>query len=222
MTFTVLKMDQRSPEWIAVRLGRLTASRAADMLSTIKHGEAASRRNLRVQLVLERITGRSHERGFQSQAMQHGIDREAEARGAYEAMAGHLLQNTGFVSASDLMVGCSLDGHVGDFEGLIEIKCPLSATHLDYLKTGVVPGEYLKQITHGLWITGAQWCDWMSYDPAFPEPLRAKLVRVTRDEAEIAAYEQAALAFLAEVETECRAVSTMTDLGRVLHESGVA
>jgi len=205
MTFRIVDVPQRSPEWFAARLGRLTSSRADDMLATLKSGkgEAAGRRNLRVQLVLERLTNRSQERtSFQSEAMQNGIEREADAYAAYEALTGRMLQSTGFLSADQLMVGCSLDGHVGDFEGLIEIKCPLAATHLEYLKTGIVPGEYLKQIMHALWITGAQWCDWMSFEPDFPEPLRAKIVRVPRSAVDIDSYEAAALTFLAEVRRE--------------------
>ena len=220
MTFTVLDVPQRSEAWHTARLGRLTGSRAADMLATLKGGgEAAGRRNLRVQLVLDRLTGVSQENGFVSAAMQAGIDREPEALAQYEALTGQLVTPTGFLEAKGLLAGCSLDGHVGDFEGIIEIKCPLAATHLETLKTGLVPGEYLKQITHNLWVTGAQWCDWLSYHPAFPEPLQSKLVRVVRDEAAILAYDRAARAFLAEVQTELDAIRTMTALGETLTAS---
>src|SRR6185503_9750953 len=133
--------------------------------------------------------GKSQENGYQSAAMQAGIDREPDALALYEAVTGRLLTQTGFRSHKTLMAGCSLDGHVGDFERIVEVKCPIAATHLEYLKSGVVPGEYLKQIQHGLWLTGAQCCDWLSYHPDFPEPLQAKLVTVERNEAEIASYE---------------------------------
>jgi len=201
--------DQRSPEWFTARLGKLTGSRAKDMLATIKNGEAAPRRNLRVQLVLERLTGRSQENGYQSHAMQQGIEREVDAFAVYEGLTGTLLTSSGFLEHDTLMAGCSLDGHVGDFEGLVEIKCPQAATHLDYLKTGTIPGDYYKQITHALWITGAQWCDWLSFNPDFPEPLQVKLVRVVRSEAAIAAYETAATAFLAEVDQELETVQQL-------------
>src|SRR5437879_4169734 len=117
--FTVVTAEQRSDEWHRARLGRLTGSRAADMLATVKSGEAASRRNLRTQLVLERLTGRVQETGFVSAAMQQGIDREADAYAAYEALTGQHLVRTGFLRHDTLMVGCSLDGHAGDFESLI-------------------------------------------------------------------------------------------------------
>lgn len=217
MRFAIVGADQRSPEWFAARLGRLTGSRAADMLTTIKSGgEAAGRRNLRIQLVLERITGRCQELGFVSPAMQAGIEREVDAFALYEAVTGTVLQRSGFLAHPALMAGCSLDGHVGDYQGIAEIKSPLPATHLDYLRSGVVPGEYLKQITHNLWITGAAWCDWLSYSPEFPDALRVKLVRVDRDATAIAEYEKKALAFLAEVDREVEAVATLANVGAVL------
>lgn len=217
--FTVIDAPQRSEAWTMARLGRLTGSRASDMLATRKDGkEAAGRTNLRVQLVLERVTGQPQERHFQSAAMQYGSEMEPEAYAAYEALTGTMLKRTGFLSHSGLMVGCSLDGHTGDFEGLIEIKCPIPATHLDYVRTGVIPGEYLKQITHALWVSGAEWCDWMSYERTFPEHLRAKLVRVRREDVDIEAYKKQAMAFLAEVDREVEAVHTMTDVTSVLRK----
>ena len=215
----VIHADQRSAEWFTARLGKLTGSRAADMLATIKSGEAAARRNLRVQLVLERLTGRSQENGFVSPAMQQGIDREADAAALYEGLTGRLLSTSGFLQHDTLAAGCSLDGHVGDYEGIIEIKAPLAATHFEYLRTGLVPDIYRKQIVHGLWISGAWWCDWLSYQPEFPEPIQVKLVRVERNKDEIAAYETKARAFLAEVDQELAALATLTDLRATLQEA---
>ncbi len=201
--FIIVDCEQRSEAWFTARLGRLTASRAADMLGTRRDKtESAGRRNLRVQLVLERVTGRCMENGYVSPAMEQGIAREADAAALYEALTGRLLDRSGFLAHPTLMAGCSLDGHVGDFEGIVEIKSPIPATHLDYLKTGQIPDEYLKQIVHQLWMTGAQWCDWLSYNPDFPEPLQTKLVRVTRDEKILADYERAVVDFLAEVQRE--------------------
>lgn len=210
--FTVLDVAQRSPEWFQARLGRLTSSRANDMLATVQKGEAAGRRHLRIQLALERITGKSQERSFrQSAAMEHGVETEARAAMAYEAITGSILTATGFVSHTSLSVGCSLDGHFGDFEGIVEIKCPESATHLEYLTSGKVPTKYLRQISHALWVTGAAWCDFLSFDPDFPESLQAKLIRVTRADVDLNAYQSAALAFLSEVETVEQALRTMAN-----------
>lgn len=210
----VHEVAQRTPEWHALRLGRVTSSCAADMLSSLKSDpkkEAAGRRNLRVRLVLERITGRSGESNFVSVAMQQGTRREADALLLYEAISGRLLRSVGFVTHDTLMAGCSPDGVVGEFAGIVEAKCPLPATHLDYLRTGQIPGEYMKQIWHQLWITGAGWCDWISYSPDFPEPLQMRMVRVERDEVAVKSYELLLRQFLAEVDREAAEVAAMAE-----------
>src|SRR5690348_5803085 len=130
MNFTIIDAEQRSPAWFAARLGRLTGSRAADMLATIKSGEAAARRDLRLQLVCERLTGAAQEDPFVNAAMLRGIECEPLAFAAYEARTGLLAQRTGFLAHTSIMAGCSLDGHIGQFDGLLEVKCPKSATHL--------------------------------------------------------------------------------------------
>lgn len=215
MNVTYHDVEQRSEAWRALRLGRLTASRAADMLAIGKAG----RRNLRVQLMLERLTGRSHERGYVSQAMQDGIDREADAVARYEAIAGVLVTPIGFVSHNDLLVGCSPDGFIGD-DGLLSVKCPIPATHLEYLRTGVVPSDYRSQIVHESWLTGRRWCDFFSYQPDFSDlGLESKIVRVTVTDAEVEDYARKALAFLQEVDAEVKAVRTMADLAATLRAS---
>lgn len=219
--FTIVEAEQRSPEWFAARLGRLTGSRAADMLATIKSGEAAARRDLRVQLVVERLTQTLQEDVFVNAAMQRGIDVEPAAFAAYEARTGQLAERTGFLAHNTLAIGCSLDGHIGDFDGILEVKCPKSATHLSYLKGGTAPSAYLPQITHNLWVTGAAWCDFLSFDDRFPPALQTFLVRVDRNDEAIEAYAKSALAFLAEVETEAEAMRTMSNLPAVLKEAAI-
>lgn len=208
--FLVIDCEQRSEAWHKVRLGKLCGSKAADMLATNKDGKpSASRCNLLTQLVLERITGRPHEQGYQSRYMEQGIEREADASGCYEVLTGRPVFAVGFLQHPELAAGVSLDGYIGDLEqpeGIIEIKSPIPATHLEYVETGIVPGEYRKQILHALWITHAKWCDWLSYNPDFPDPLKAKLVRIERDPKEIALYEQCVIAFLKEVDTKEAAV----------------
>jgi hypothetical protein len=174
---------------------------------------------LRMQLVCERLTQTVQEDGFVSAAMQRGTDCEPLAFAAYEAETGQMVQRSGFLAHDTLPIGCSLDGHLEDFIGILECKCPKSATHLRYLKAGVVPADYLPQITHNLWVTGAQWCDFVSFDDRFPAALSFFRVRVNRDEKAIAEYAAKALAFLAEVETECEAVRTLTNLKQVLTEA---
>lgn len=206
----ILDCVQRSPEWASARLGRLTGTCAADMLSTRKDKtEAAGRRNLRVRLALERVVGRSLESSYVSPAMQQGAEREADACGLYEAQTGLVLRTCGFVAHDELLAGYSPDGFIGDFEGIAECKCPLPATHMEYLRTGIIPGEYQKQVLHGLWITGARWCDWLSYCPEFPEPLQVKLIRVERNDFDVMTYGRAAEAFLAEVDREVASIYSL-------------
>jgi hypothetical protein len=210
--FIVVQADQRTPEWYAARVGRLTGSCASDMLATIKSGEAAGRRNLRLRLVLERLTQRSQEGDFVSAAMLAGIEREPQAFAAYEALTGNMVERVGFCSHVEHMAGCSPDGHLGDFTVLLSIKCRQPAAHLEFLRTGTVPAASMAQIRHELWITEAIEHTYFSWNPDFPEPLQSRLVTIARADAEIAEYEKAALAFLAEVESEVLAVCTMTDL----------
>ncbi|HWO88901.1 MAG TPA: YqaJ viral recombinase family protein [Gemmatimonadales bacterium] len=214
--FTICDAPQRSAEWYQARLGKLTASRAADMLATIRSGEAAARRDLRVQLVCERLTGRPQEDEYVSAAMQRGIDCEPLAFAAYEAHTGQVVQRTGFLSLGGVMAGCSPDGYLGDFEGLIELKCPKSATHLSYWQAGTVPATYRPQLLHQLWVTGAAYVDFVSFDDRWPDDLQLFVARLERDDAAIAAYERQALAFLAEVDTEVAAWQTRRAVGTVL------
>jgi hypothetical protein len=201
--FTVLECEQRSPEWFSARAGRLTGSVASDIFATLKSGgEAACRRDLRTRLVVERLTGRPQEDDFQNADMRRGIELEPLARRAYEARTANLVEQSGFLAHTDLLVGCSLDGHVGDFEGIVELKCPRSARHFAYLKAGVFPVEHKYQVIHNMFVSGAAWCDFVSFDPTMPEKLQVFVVRVPRDEKEMASYEFAARQFLKEVDAE--------------------
>lgn len=202
MNRTVFTMEQRSADWYDARLGRLTGSRAAAMLSEIKSGESAKRRDLRYDLVCERLTGRSQDNGYVNADMQWGIDHEAEAVAAYEAATGQIAMPVGFVSLTDLMAGCSPDGVIGDFEGLVSIKCPKTATHVRYLRENRIPPDYLPQIVCELWVTGAQWCDFVSFDPRLPDHLQTFLIRYERDLAAVSAFAMKATQFLQEVDEE--------------------
>lgn len=216
--FAIIDAEQRSPAWFAARLGRLTGSVAGDMLAKIKSGEAAGRRNLRNRLVLERLTGRSQDDTYVSAAMQAGIDREADAFAAYEALTGDVAVRTGFLAHTTHLAGCSLDGHMGDFAKLMSIKCRQPSAHLDFLKSGTIPAGSMAQIRHELWMTGALEHDYFSWNPDFPEALQSRVVTVTRDEVDIPGYEREAVAFLSEVANECLAVATLANAGRVLRE----
>lgn len=219
MTFRIVDADQRSDEWRLARVGRLTGSRAADMLATIKSGEAAARRDYRMQLVTERLTGQPQDGGFINADMQRGIEKEPEAVAAYETLTGDLVRASGFLAHLDHLAGCSLDGHIGNFAGILELKCPKSATHLRYLRGRVMPADYLPQVLHNLWVTDALWCDFVSFDDRFPPAMQVFRVRVQRVDAEIAEYAQKALSFLADVDREVAALRTQFDLSAVLAEA---
>lgn len=214
MNFTVIDAEQRSAEWFAARAGKLTGSKASLVTDFLKSGkESAARRDYRLQLVCERLTGRPQEdgEGFVNAAMQRGIELEPKAFAAYEALTGSVAVRTGFLAHTTLAAGCSLDGHVDNFAGIVEIKCPKSATHMGYWRgPGTAPEDHIPQIIHNLWISGAEWCDFLSYDDRFPEEMQTFLVRVKRTDVDLAGYEKAALAFLADVQTEVDAIRTMT------------
>lgn len=195
---------QRTPEWRLLRAGRLCASDAKDMLAFIKSGEAAARRDLRMRLVTERLTGEPVEEGFVNEAMLRGILVESDARRAYEVQTGVMVEQVGFVGHRDLMAGCSPDGFVE--EGLLELKCPKSATHVKYLRTDALLADYRAQVTHALWITGRPWCDLVSYDNRLPEHLQLAVVRVSAASLDLPAYEKKARAFLDEVDLDVAAL----------------
>jgi hypothetical protein len=195
-------VEQRTEAWHALRRGKLTGTGAADMLTIIRKGEAAARRDLRLRLVCERLTGLSAESDFINKEMQRGIDLEPAARAAYEAATGHLVRPVGFATHDALLAGCSPDGEVKGFAGIVEIKCPKPATHLNYVRSRSIPLDYKPQLTHNLWITGAAWCDFVSFDDRFPSALQLFRIRVPREAVDVAAYELAARLFLDEVDRE--------------------
>lgn len=217
--FTICDADQRSDTWRLARVGRLTGSRAGDMLATIKNGEAAARRDYRMQLVCERLTQQPQDDVFVNAAMQRGIDCEPLAFAAYESLTGQMVNRSGFLAHTQHMMGCSLDGHLDGFTGILECKCPKSATHLRWLKDGVLPKEHLPQITHNLYVTGADFCDFFSWDDRFPTELQVFHVRTHRADVDLKDYETKALAFLADVDRDYAALRTMTQLPTVMKEA---
>jgi len=192
-------MEQRTEAWFAARAGKATASRIADIIARTKSGPSASRQAYAVQLALERITGQ-REDGFTSAAMQRGTELEAEARASYEAERGELVQEVGFIDHPAIaMAGASPDGMVGSY-GLLEIKCPDSKQHLEYLRLQTVPAKYKPQVQWQMACTARAWCDFVSYDPRFPEGLQLHIVRAQRDAEYIEELEAEVAAFLSEVE----------------------
>lgn len=209
MSFTIVECEQRSPEWFAARCGRVTASEAKHLLSKGKgSAESAGRRDLRAQKVAEILTGQVEQGGFVSGDMQWGTEQEGAGVGSYEALTGTLISRVGFLAHTELLAGGSPDGVIGDFDGLLEIKAPKSATHLGYLRgPQEIPSEHRAQLVHMLWLTGVPWIDFLSFDPRFPPHLQTFLVRLARDEAEIAAYGLLVRLFLNEVQADVDALA---------------
>lgn len=194
--------QQGTPEWKQDRHGRATGSRAVDVMAKIKSGEAAARRDYRVQLAVERLTGAPAEDGFISNDMIWGTTQEPYSRMAFEAATGLLVQEAGFAYLPDIQAGCSVDGFIDDDgrKGLFETKSPKSATHVNYLLAGRLPPQYEPQVTFNMWITGAQFADFASFDPRMPEGLQLFRIRVERDDKRIAEMEAETVVFLSEVD----------------------
>jgi putative phage-type endonuclease len=194
-----ITMIQGSDEWFAARLGRVTASRITDVMATVKNGEAATRLAYKIQLAAERLTGTKTE-SFTNDSMRWGTETEPQARIMYEARTGSLVSEVGMVEHPAIgMTGASPDGLVGD-DGLLEIKCPNTATHIDTLYRCVVPTKYLNQMQWQMACTGRSWCDFVSYDPRLGDGLDFYCERVFRDEVRIAEIEAGVVLFLSEVD----------------------
>jgi putative phage-type endonuclease len=192
-------MDQRSPEWYAARLGKVTASRVADVVAKTKTGYSTSRANYMAQLICERLTGTQGE-SFSSAAMQWGTDTEPMAREAYEGALGEFVIETGFVPHQTItMAGASPDGLVGA-DGLVEIKCPITATHIETLLGQSPPGKYVTQMQWQMACTGRKWCDFVSFDPRMPDGMKIFIKRVERDDENINVLEREIMMFLSELD----------------------
>ncbi len=204
-----MTIEQRSPEWFAARAGKITASRMADLMAVTRSGPSASRAALIATLAVERLTGQCVET-YSNAAMQRGVELESEARAAYEAHAGTLCEEVGFIVHPELpYVGMSPDGLIGS-DGLVEIKCPANmAKHLDALLRGAHAVEYRWQVQCQLWVSSRAWCDVVSYDPRYPEHLRLAVVRVPADKADHARMEAAC------IEADIEINATLDQLTRI-------
>lgn len=192
-------IEQGTPEWFAQRLGKVTASRVSDIIAKTKTGVSASRANYLAQLVAERLTGQAADT-FKSGAMQHGTETEPQARMAYEAETGLMVTEVAMIQHPAIeMSGASPDGLVGE-DGLVEIKCPNTSTHIATLMADKAPSQYIPQMQWQMACTGRAWCDFVSFDPRMPEDMQLFIKRVPRDNALIAEYEAEVVKFLAEVQ----------------------
>lgn len=206
-----MSIEQGTPEWFAARLGKVTASRVADLIAKTKTGYSTSRENYMVELALERITG-ARDAGFTNAAMQWGTEQEPFARAAYEARTGELVEEVGLILHPRIeQAGASPDGLVGK-NGLIEIKCPNSATHIRTLQNKKPQGHYVTQMMWQMACTGRDWCDFVSFDPRMPEGLQLFVTRIERSSEVVEHLEKEVTAFLVEVEAMVNELNTLKEI----------
>ena len=201
-----MSIQQGSPEWRALRVGRVTASRVADIIAKTKSGPSASRANYLAELIAERLTGVPAE-SYSNGAMQWGTATEPAAREAYAMEVLAAIEEVAFVGHPNIpMAGCSPDGLIGK-DGLFEIKCPNTATHIETLLGQSVPAKYITQMQFQMSCTGRAWCDFVSFDPRLPPAMQLFVKRVPRDQAFIAELETAVREFLSELDAKVAALT---------------
>ncbi len=181
-----MNLLQRHDEWMADRVGKITASRVKDISAKPRKGKALN--SIMLNLLKERLTGEATD-FYINEAMQWGIDQEPNAIASYENITGEFVVGCGLINHPTIsMSGASPDGLIGK-DGLLEAKCPNTETHLNTILTQQVPEEYLPQITWQMACTGRKWCDFVSYDPRLPEQLQTVIIRVTIDDVDIESLE---------------------------------
>jgi putative phage-type endonuclease len=201
----IVNHPQGSPEWLQARCGLVTASRVADVIAKTKSGYSASRAGYLGELVAERLTGQSAESGYMNDDMRRGLELEPQARLAYETKTGRMALECGLVLHPSLQAGASPDGLVGD-DGLLEIKCPRTHVHIDYIEGDKPPAKYLPQMAWQCLCTGRAWVDFVSFDPKMPERLQLFVVRYAPELAYLRELEAEVSAFIAEVDAKVAAL----------------
>ena len=201
-------MEQRTDDWFTARLGKVTASRVADVIAKTKSGYGAGRANYMADLVVERLTGQKAS-SFSNAAMEWGTEQEPHARAAYSAKTGIMVEEVGFIDHPTVaMSGASPDGFAE--EGLIEVKCPNTATHLEYVLAELPPLKYFTQMQWQMACTGRPFCDFVSFDPRLPERLQLLVVRIPRDDDYIKMLEQEVTVFLQELDDKLNKLEKVT------------
>jgi len=193
----ILSMPQGSPEWLAARAGKVTASRISDVMAA---NTTAAYKNYQAQIVAEILTGQPQESGFTNAAMQWGTDKEPLARAEYEMFCAWDVEEVGLVLHPTIERGASSPDGLVSSDGLVEIKCPNTTTHLQTLIDKKQPSKYEYQMLWNMACTGRKWCDFVSYDPRLPEDLQLFVHRFDRDDKRIAEIEAAVTQFLSEVD----------------------
>ena len=193
------EIEQRTDEWFAARLGKVTASRVADVMAKTKTGYSTSRDNYMAQLICERLTGQRQE-SYSNAAMDWGTQTEPLARAAYEIHKSVLVDEVGLIDHPYLpMCAASPDGLV-DIDGMVEIKCPNTSTHFDTLLANKMPAKYMPQVQWQMACANRLWVDFVSFDPRAPEGLQLFITRIDRDDKYILSMEAEVNKFLQELE----------------------
>lgn len=191
-------MEQRSKEWFDARLGRVTASMISDVMAKTKSGYSASRENYMSEKICEILTGR-HIESYTSKEMQWGTDTEPLAIEEYENRTFSIVEKAGFIVHPEIeKSGASPDGLIGE-NGLIEVKCPNTSTHINFLLDKKIPSKYQLQMQFQLTCTHRDWCDFVSFDPRLPDDMKILIIRVFRDEKKIQEIEFEVKKFLDEM-----------------------
>jgi len=200
-------MDQRTEEWFAARCGKVTASRVADIIAKTKTGYSTSRENYLAQIVCERLTGKPAE-SYSNSAMQWGTDTEPFARAAYEARMDLLVTEVGFINHPWItMSGASPDGLAA--EGMVEIKCPNTATHIETLLSKTVPAKYITQMMWQMCCADRPWCDFVSFDPRLPEKHQLFIKRINYDPEMVNMLENSVIQFLGDVNLKIQQLESL-------------
>jgi len=207
--FTVITAPQRSQEWFEARVGRVTGSMAKNVWDKTKKGErTAGWGNYQNQLLAEVLTGISSDDVFVTREMQRGIDLEPVARHALARHIGTQIRETGFVQHNALRIGSSLDGDIGNFQTIVEIKCPKTTTHLNYIEAGGMPEDYAGQCMHNLYVTGAEYLFFASFDDRLPPHLQLFVFEAKAKDMPLEEYERDLHEFLKQLEGRIQALAT--------------
>lgn len=215
-------LSQNSVEWLMARRGRITASRCGDVIGKSEKTKKyyAERQNYLWELVVEHITGRSAER-YVTPAMEWGIEQQPFAEAAYEMREGASIDSVGLIIHPEMeYFACSPDGLLGD-DGLIEIKCPTTRVHLEYMKGGTVPEQYIPQMNAEMaCMPEREYCDFVSFDPRVPFGMQLFVRRHYRDRERIAELEQEVKKFQAELAYELMELSAVKPIVTELSVAG--
>ena len=196
-----VEVIQGSPEWFAVRCGKISASRLGDIMRKTKWGESTYKAKVRLELAIERITGKSVSSVVMNKAMYDGVEREPDARLLFEAVTGKEVALCGSFDHPEIVnTSASPDGLIRGENAVLEIKCPTHATHAKNLMSETMPKNYIYQVQWQIACTESDYAYFASYHPDFPPELRLKWVRVEKDDSVIKSLEEAVRQFDIEIE----------------------